>query len=76
MLDIKFYLLDGINGLLLLDILSCMIELDNNGKDFFNNFLWNGIYVGGILKMKGVLDNKKVRDCVREEFYKSFSGIK
>ncbi|XLL55923.1 phage portal protein [Staphylococcus aureus] len=56
MLDIKFYSLDGINGLSLLDTLSRTIESDNNGKDFLNNFLRNGTHAGGILKMKGVLD--------------------
>ncbi|HCD2367565.1 TPA: phage portal protein [Staphylococcus aureus] len=76
MLDIKFYSLDGINGLSLLDTLSRTIESDNNGKDFLNNFLRNGTHAGGILKMKGVLDNKKARDRAREEFHKSFSGTK
>ncbi|HDA2421970.1 TPA: phage portal protein, partial [Staphylococcus aureus] len=76
MLDIKFYSLDGINGLSLLDTLSRTIESDNNGKDFLNNFLRNGTHAGGILKMKDVLDNKKARDRAREEFHKSFSGTK
>ncbi|MGT0197889.1 phage portal protein [Staphylococcus aureus] len=41
------------------DTLSRTIESDNNGKDFLNNFLRNGTHAGGILKMKGVLDNEK-----------------
>ncbi|MGT0243968.1 hypothetical protein ACVNP1_07070 [Staphylococcus aureus] len=50
----------------LLDTLSRTIESDNNGKDFLNNFLRNGTHAGGILKMKGVLDNKKAsRLCQR-----------
>ena len=76
MLDVKFYSLDGINGLSLLDTLSRTIESDNNGKDFLNNFLRNGTHAGGILKMKGVLENKTARNRAREEFHKAFSGTK
>ncbi len=75
MLDIKFYSLDGINGLSLLDTLSRTIESDNNGKHFVI-ISCETAHAGGILKMKGVLDNKKARDRAREEFHKSFSGTK
>lgn len=76
MLDIKFYSLDGMKGLSLLDTLSRTIDSDNNGKDFLNNFLRNGTHAGGILKMKGVLNDKKARNRAREEFHKAFSGTK
>ncbi|MCE5023481.1 phage portal protein [Staphylococcus simulans] len=76
MLDIKFYSLDGINGLSLLDTLNKTIDADNNGKDFLNNFLRNGTHAGGILKMKGVLNDKKARNRAREEFHRAFSGTK
>lgn len=76
MIDIKFYSLDGINGLSVLDTLSKTIDADNNGKDFLNNFLKNGTHAGGILKMKGVLNNKEARDRARKEFHKAFSGTK
>ncbi|MRW57354.1 phage portal protein, partial [Staphylococcus aureus] len=59
-----------------LDTLSRTIESDNNGKDFLNNFLRNGTHAGGILKMKGVLENKTARNRAREEFHKAFSGTK
>lgn len=76
MLDIKFYSLDGVNGLSLLDTLSNTIDTDKNGKSFLNNFLKNGTHAGGILKMKGVLDNKAARDRARESFHKQYSGTK
>lgn len=76
MLDIKFYSLDGVNGLSLLDTLNKTIDADNNGKDFLNNFLRNGTHAGGILKMKGVLNDKKARNRAREEFHRAFSGTK
>ncbi|MGV3043376.1 phage portal protein [Staphylococcus rostri] len=76
LIDIKFYSMDGINGLSLLDTLSRTIDSDNNGKDFLNNFLRNGTHAGGILKMRGVLNDKKARDRARTEFHKAFSGTK
>ncbi|NGQ74900.1 phage portal protein, partial [Staphylococcus aureus] len=36
----------------------------------------NGTHAGGILKMKGVLENKTARNRAREEFHKAFSGTK
>ncbi|RZH69904.1 phage portal protein, partial [Staphylococcus aureus] len=62
MLVIKFYALDGINGLSLLDTSSRTIDPDNNGKDFLNNFFRTCPHADGILTMKGALDNKKARD--------------
>ena len=52
-------------------------RIDSNGNNIERNVkLRNGTHAGGILKMKGVLDNKKARDRAREEFHKSFSGTK
>lgn len=76
MIDIKFYSLDGINGLSLLNTLRNTIESDKNGKEFLNNFLRNGTHAGGILKMKDVVDNKQGRERARDEFHKAFSGTK
>lgn len=76
MIDIKFYTLDGFKGISLTDTLTRTIDTDNYGKSFLTNFLRNGTHAGGILKMKGVLNNKEARDRAKESFEESFSGSK
>lgn len=76
MIDIKFYSLDGFKGLSLMETLAQTMHTDNYGKAFLSNFLRNGTHAGGILKMKGVLNNKEARDKAKESFEQSFSGSK
>lgn len=76
MIDIKFYSLDGFKGLSLMETLAQTMHTDNYGKAFLSNFLKNGTHAGGILKMKGVLNNKAARDKAKKDFEESFSGSK
>ena len=76
MIDIKFYSLDGFKGLSLMETLAQTMHTDNYGKAFLSNFLRNGTHAGGILKMKGVLNNKEAREKAKESFEQSFSGSK
>ncbi|TDM47754.1 phage portal protein [Macrococcoides goetzii] len=76
MIDFKFYSLDGFKGISLLETLAQTMHTDNYGKAFLTNFLKNGTHAGGILKMKGVLNNKEARDRAKTQFEESFSGSK
>lgn len=74
--DIKFHSLDGFKGISLLESLLKTLETDHYGRQFLGNFLKNGTHAGGILKMKGVLDNKAARDRARKSFHEQYSGTK
>ena len=73
-IHLKFFSLDGINGVSLLRSLSDDMSTQTNSKKFLANFFKNGTQAGGLLTYKGGKLSKEARDKLREEWQASNAG--
>jgi len=73
-IHLKFFSLDGINGVSLLRSLSDDMSTQSNSKKFLANFFKNGTQAGGLLTYKGGKLSKEARDKLREEWQASNAG--